>query len=41
MIQLASKRKKPEHILKEFPDAILADVTTCISFTRNCKYLIS
>ena len=28
MIQLASKRKKPEHILKEFLDAILADVTS-------------
>lgn len=28
MIQVASKRKKPENILKEFPNSILADVTS-------------
>ena len=28
MIQVASKQKKPENILKEFPNSILADVTS-------------
>ena len=29
MIIIESKRKKPETILKQYPDAILADVTSC------------
>ncbi len=35
MIIIESKRKKPENILKKYPAAILADVTSAIAKTNN------